>query len=175
MKVIINAVIFKLHWVACVVGGSLWGVAGALGMIAFSWRVGTLQRDAWIAFLLAPAGWFLDTTWITLGILDYGAYSTAPLWIVLLWVGLAFALCHAMSMFVDRPWLGGLLTLFAAPGTYLAGQSLGAVSVPDVWMLGVISIAWGSLFYAVFTLLGQNGVNSDHVAQSGGVSETQPT
>ncbi|GIS18608.1 MAG: hypothetical protein CM15mP120_05240 [Pseudomonadota bacterium] len=59
-------------------------------------------------------GLILDSAWIHLGILDFGADSLnvrttiAPLWIVMLWVAVGLSLFEALGFFVKRPLVGAL-------------------------------------------------------------------
>ena len=147
-----NALIFKAHWLACVLGGAYWGLARIVSLIAFSFAVDFLRRDLPWAVALGAIGAGLDTLWIALGILDYGA-GFAPAWIIMLWVGLALTLNHAMYVFTSAPLIGGLLSGCAAPLTYMSGQALGAVVVPSPMQLLVIALTWAVLFYIVFVAL----------------------
>ena len=156
---ILNAVLFKANWLACVIGGALWGVLGVAALIVFSITVRTWHRDAALLVLLAGIGAVLDSLWIQLGILDYGT-RLAPLWIIMLWMGLAMTLHHAMSMFQTRPLLGAVLAGGAAPMTYLTGESLGAVSVANPWLLSIIAVAWAGLFYVLFRRLASSDVEN---------------
>ena len=155
---IVNGILFKLNWIACVVGGAIWGAFGIAALLGFSLYAGSWRRDIPLVLGLGIVGAVLDTLWIMLGVLDYGT-TLAPPWIIMLWIGLALTLNHAMSFFASRPVLGAVLSGGAAPVTYLSGQSLGAVVVPNVFLLGIIAITWGLLFYAVFKYLqSQSGV-----------------
>ena len=160
-----NGLIFKAHWLACVLGGVYWGLAGIAALIAFSFAVDFLRRDLPLAAALGGIGAALDTLWIELGILDYGV-AFAPAWIILLWVGLALTLNHAMHVFTTSPLIGGLLSGCAAPLTYMSGQALGAVVVPSPLQLTIIALTWGILFYLVFLLLARQQPNGYSVADS---------
>ena len=149
---VLNAVLFKVNWFACVVGGALWGLAGIGALLVFSHFANSLRRDLVLVGIFMLLGAILDTIWIASGILDYGT-RIAPLWIVMLWMGLAFTLNHAMAYFKQQPLIGALLAAGAAPVTYLTGQSLGAVVVPDTAMLGCVAAAWFAMFYLTFSQL----------------------
>lgn len=146
---ILNAILFKVNWIACVVGGTFWGVGGIACLIAFSFWAKSWRVDLPLVLILSLTGAVLDTMWIYLGILDYQS-PIAPLWIIMLWAGLAFTIHHAMSLFIHRPLLGATLSGLAAPVTYLSGERLGAVIVPDPLMLSVVMVTWFVLFYIVF-------------------------
>ena len=156
---LVNAVLFKANWFACVLGGTFWGALGITGLLAFSVVRNTWRQDLALLALLAGVGALLDTTWIHLGILDYGTVF-APIWIIFLWMGLAMTLNHAMSLFQQRPLLGAILSGAAAPVTYLGGQSLGAVSVPTPELLGIVAVVWAGLFYALFRYLGSRATTA---------------
>jgi hypothetical protein len=152
---IINAVLFQLVWFACVVGGGSYGwfwpgVVATLALIVSVRNASTVRHDVLLAMVLTPAGWMLDTLWIYLGVLDFHGLPVAPSWIVLLWLSLALSINHSLAFFRDRPLVGAVAVMLTAPLSYLAGERLGAVLVPDVMRLGWISLAWGVLFYGVF-------------------------
>lgn len=152
MKVsnIVNLVLFNLTWFACVMGGSVAGMLGIAALLCFSFTQGTWRSDGALAVFLLTVGWSLDSVWIAFGVLDFGT-RFAPLWIGLLWVAVGFSINHSLTFFRDQPVLGALITGLCAPISYLAGERLGAVVVPEVAALGVISISWAVLFYGVYT------------------------
>ena len=73
------------------------------------------QRERAFVLGLSVLGLILDSAWIHLGILDFGADSLnvaniqlAPLWIVMLWVAVGLSLFEALGFFV-RPLVGALI------------------------------------------------------------------
>ena len=110
---------------------------------------------------LVVVGFILDSGWSTTGVLDYGANATpvtlfgvalslAPIWITLLWAGVGLTLMHSLSIFLPRPWLGAIMAGGASIPSYLAGQRLGAVTVPQPLELGFIVAAWLITFFVMF-------------------------
>lgn len=158
---LINAALFQVAWFACVLGGaagtSLWGALTVLALLAFSAKVGMLRHD--VPFVCAGllAGLALDTGWIQLGILDYGGAQVAPPWIVLLWCGLGLTLNHSMQIFTARPLLGGVLAGATAPVSYLGGERLGAVTVPDPLAMVWVGLVWAVVFWGAFAWA-RNGI-----------------
>ncbi len=147
---VINALLFQGAWFACVLGGargsSLWGAGAVAAMTAFA-----LARHRWrsdVGFALAAAfiGFCLDTLWIRVGVLDYAGASVAPVWIVLLWVGVGLSVNHSLAPFGARPWVGGLLAGLTAPISYLGGERLGAVVVSDPTQLALVGATWCVVF-----------------------------
>jgi hypothetical protein len=158
---LINALLFQSAWFACVIGGaagtSIWGGGTLAALTVFA-----LLRDRWRSDLswaaaAAATGFVLDTLWIRLGVLDYGATPYAPLWIVMLWAAVGLTLNHSLGFFARRPWLGAVLAGATAPVSYLAGARLGGVVVPEPVLLAGISVVWAGVFYMAFACSGRRG------------------
>jgi hypothetical protein len=152
----VNALLFQAAWFACVLGGardvSLWGLIAVVGLAGYSLTAGTVRRDLVLASLAAVVGFLLETAWIRTGVLVYAGAVAAPVWIVLLWVGVGLTVNHSLAFLQRRPWLGGTLAGATAPLSYLAGERLGAVTVPEPWLLAAVSAAWFVLFTLGFSL-----------------------
>ncbi len=149
---VLNAVFFQTTWFGCVLGGIFGGAPGVAALVWHSWRTRSLAADVPTAVLWMLAGWALDTLWVQLGVLDYGL-PVAPLWIAMLWFGVALTLNHSLSFLIERPLLGALLAAGAAPASYLGGERLGSIVVPDPWLLSVVAVSWGCIFYVTFARL----------------------
>lgn len=151
---ILNAVLFQTAWFACVLGGAHgWFWPGAVLVFALIVSLShspALRHDALLALVLVPVGALLDTLWIQTGILDFNGADFAPAWIILMWLAVALTINHSLAFFRDRPLLGALAVLGAAPLSYLAGERLGAVNIPHPQLLLVIALTWAALFYSVF-------------------------
>lgn len=162
-ETLINAVLFKALWLAAVIGagvhglGALAWVAGA-ALIASKLTLDSRSSDLRLAACLVPCGWLLDTLWVQTKVLDFGVEPFAPLWIAFLWLGVALAVHHSLAFLRDRPLVGALIVAVFAPFSYLGGAELGAVAVPDPVRLVYISVAWGILFFAVFTVAQRQAV-----------------
>lgn len=154
---LLNAALFQLTWFACVLGGaagsSVWGALALASLLAFSGTRPLLRSDLVFAAGLGLVGLVLDTLWIRTGVLDYGS-AIAPAWIIMLWMGVGLTLNHSLALFAGRPWLGGLMAGAAAPLSYLGGERLGGVEVPDPVLLVVVAAAWFALFTLAFAFVG---------------------
>jgi hypothetical protein len=153
-SIIVNALIFQVVWFACVLGGAadqpLWGFLGVSALVALSMRGPTLAADLRVMLGLGTVGFVLDSTWVLLGVLDYGGSPVAPAWIVALWLGFALTVNHSMGWLKRNLPLAAALAAVFAPVTYLAGERLGAVAVTSLPGLALVSIAWALLFYVTF-------------------------
>lgn len=154
-----NALLFQGAWFACVLGGaagsSAWGAALVTGLAGFACLREHWRSDLAWAVGAGTIGFGLDSLWIAVGVLDYHGAPVAPAWIVLLWVGVGLTLNHSLGFFAARPRLGGMLAGGTAPLSYLAGERLGAVVVPEPFGLVLVAAVWGLLFYAAFSRVGR--------------------
>lgn len=162
---ILNAVLFQLTWFGCVLGGArgewVWGALGVTSLVLYSRWQNSLVRDLRFVIVLVAVGLVLDSLWATSGVLDFGgeAHSfalagldlrIAPIWILFLWSGVGLTLMHSLSVFVLRPWLGAIMAGGASVPSYLAGERLGGVLIPEPYALGVIVCVWATLFFFMF-------------------------
>jgi hypothetical protein len=93
-------------------------------------------------------GLILDTTWIKLGWLEFASSwalsERAPLWILLLWAGLALTLNHSLAWLQSRLLLAAFLAGVSSPLSYLAAARLGAVDIVTeswLWFVG-LGLSW---------------------------------
>jgi len=152
---LINAVLFQLNWFACVVGGTndqlWWPLLTLSGMLLQSARSEYRRTDVYLVTGVAAIGLVLDTFWIQIGILDFSTGDLAPVWIVMMWMGVALTINHSLQWLQGLPILGGVLAAFSAPLCYLGGARLGAVQVDPQGLL-LIAVTWFLLFSGLFTL-----------------------
>lgn len=158
--ILANGALFQAAWFGCVLGGAndanFWGVP-ALALLGWQSIRGIYTRldAAWMAAALAM-GLILDTLWIKTGILVYDGWAWAPVWILVLWCALGLTMNHSMRFFAERPLMGAVLAGGSAPFSYLGGERLGAVMVPDPVQLVWVSLTWGLVFWLAFTLVGRS-------------------
>ena len=124
---VINFLLIKVAWVACVVGGTLSGALVIALMFALVLS-GRWQRERGFVVGLALLG--LTLIMDHLGILDFGSGTlqlgnlVASLWIILLWVAVGLSLFEALGFFVRRPVLGAVIVGAAAPLSYSTVHNL---------------------------------------------------
>lgn len=152
-----NGALFQAAWFSCVLGGAnesnLWGLPILALLAVQSLRGAYTRQDAVWAGAALAMGFLLDTLWIQTGVLVYDGWTFAPVWILTLWCALGLTMNHSMSFFAQKPLLGGLLAASSAPLSYLGGERLGAVLVPDPVQLVWISLTWGLVFWLAFILV----------------------
>ncbi len=140
-----NIIGFQLSWLACVIGGSVWGaVTVALFLL---WHLRCLLPGEWrLMTVLTGVGVLMDTLLYHLGVLQFPGYEGGliPIWLMLLWLAFTATLLHSLQVMFVRPWLIGLVAAVSAPLSYYAGSRLGAVDLSEygVWIIG---LSWGLL------------------------------
>jgi hypothetical protein len=58
---------------------------------------------------------------------------------------------HSLSVFSVKPWFGAIMAGGASLPSYLAGERLGAVVIPDLHAMGFIISVWAALFFIMFS------------------------
>ena len=154
-RTVINLVLFKAGWVACVVLAArdlptlaTAAVAVVAGIHLFS--VAVPVKEA--VFLLAAAaiGLIWESLVLSTGLIQYPETSQyggwAPHWIVAMWVLFATTINHGLS-WVKRNWmLSVTMGLIGGPMAFYAGAGIGAVTLTDpVAALAVIGAGWAVL------------------------------
>ncbi len=144
-------------WLGCVVGGGVYGLlwTGGLALVVLVASVSghpCRRQDVLVAMLALPIGLVLDTLWIRLGVVDYGGANFAPPWILLMWIGVALTINHSLVFLRDRPLLGALVVALFGPLSYVGGDKIGAVVVPQLQSLWMVSLSWGLVFGLLFVV-----------------------
>ena len=168
--VLVNFLLFQVTWFACVIGGgvygNIWPGVGCVTLLILTLRHSrSMRQDVMLAIGAMLFGWLLDTAWSRLGVVEFPGLTIAPSWIVLLWLAVALTVNHSLRFLRDRPLLGAIVVGLAAPVTYLVGDRLGAVVLPDPVQLWMVSLAWAVLFYIGFVAARRSLVLwADHAA-----------
>jgi len=142
---LINALGFQACWFSCVLGGSLWGLIAVLLFLSVHLRLAK-QKEWWLIAAIVVIGSSADTVFYHLGWLGFPGHegNIIPAWLFLLWVAFSATLLHSLSFFFQRPlWIAGVSAL-AAPVSYFAGSSLGALSVSGTGLVA-IALFWAGL------------------------------
>ena len=99
-------------------------------------------------------GFIIETSFLKLDIIEYRGILTdrfdiAPLWIVLLWSGLASTFFHSFKWILGNYKLGIPLGAIFTPLAYLYGVKFDIISFsyPLVESYLILSIVWGFAFF----------------------------
>ncbi len=148
-----NMLWMQVLWFGAIIGapqGQLW-LALLVLMCFVCWEFRPASRvygDFQLMLVAVLLGLILDTTWIKLGWLQYtGAWALselAPLWILILWVGLALTINHSLAWLQSRLMLAAMLGAVFSPLSYLAAARLGAVTIASEaeGLFIALSLSW---------------------------------
>jgi hypothetical protein len=152
---LMNLVLFKAGWVACVALAArdlptLATLAVGVVVLIHLFAVALPVKEA--VFLLAAAaiGLVWESLLLSTGLIQYLETSQyggwAPHWIVAMWVLFATTINHGLS-WVKRNWMVSAgAGLIGGPLAFYAGSRIGAVTFSDpLAALAVIGIGWGVL------------------------------
>jgi hypothetical protein len=145
-----NFVTYQLAWFAVILGaarGFAWlGAAMALvvtGVHLWLRREPLEFRLVGIALIL---GLVIDTTLAATGLVRFasdGNLPIAPYWMLALWVAFATTLNHSLRWLMHRPLAAALAGAVFGPLAYLAGEKLGALSLPSPAIaLSTLAASW---------------------------------
>ncbi|QLC73867.1 DUF2878 domain-containing protein [Pseudomonas sp. LPB0260] len=144
-KLIANALLFQLGWLACVLGGGPWLLLVALAVAVHLLWTASWAAEGKLLFSVFLAGSALDSFLLNLGVFDFGEPRTLiPLWLALLWLLLATTLNHCLAWTAQPWWRGSLLGAVGGPLSYYAGAQLADVTLPyGTWpTLALVALIW---------------------------------
>ncbi|MDR5867839.1 DUF2878 domain-containing protein [Halomonas koreensis] len=147
LRLIANLAGFQLGWLACVLGGSLVGlaVAGGILMAHLRWQARPGEWRWLVGF--AGLGLTVDGGLVLAGGFTFpeGAQlAPLPLWLWLLWPLFATLLHHSLAWLWRRPWLAAAGGATGAPLSYYAGARLADVTLAP-WLLTAEALVWATL------------------------------
>ena len=162
MHMLINIVGFKVGWVSSVLGAAAhmpW-LGPAVFAVVVSVHLRRARRPELELGLVIAAGvigiWF-DSFLVVMGWVAYssGQFSEvlAPYWIVTMWMLFATTLNRSMAWLRGRSVLAAALGAVAGPGSYFAGQKLGAIDlVQPTAALLALAVGWAFIMPVLMAL-----------------------
>lgn len=159
-KILANAVLFQLCWVACVIGGDIWALMGLilLAVVHVGWVVerSDLQQEFHLILPVISLGIGFDTLLFHLGWLSFPQHTSfiIPFWLMALWLAFAATLRHSLAGLLKRYWFAALFGAAGAPWSYFLGSRLGAVEATPAAFIA-ISLFWAALLVWVSVQLRQ--------------------
>jgi hypothetical protein len=160
--IVINAVVFQVGWLSCVLAGANhvpWlGTLTALLIVA--WHISHASRPRNELLLVLSAG-IIGAAWDSLlvyaGWLQYPSgtliENMAPHWIVAMWMLFATTLNVSLRWLKQRPALAAALGAVAGPAAYFAGYRLGGVEIPELLpAMSALALGWAILMPVLMVL-----------------------
>ncbi|MFB4371360.1 MULTISPECIES: DUF2878 domain-containing protein [unclassified Pseudomonas] len=145
---LLNALLFLIGWLACLLGGGDWLWVIAVVLLVHLIRLGNWQREGKLlmsAFLFGSA---VESFLLQLGVLDFGApRQLIPLSHALVWLLVGTTLCHGLA-WTARPWwraslVGAVLALL----THGASLGFALVQLPygNAVTLALLAVIWAAM------------------------------
>ena len=151
--VLYNVVLFQVLWFTAVLGANQYLLAVALLLALHLYWCSNRRAELFLLLTGATAGIVCDSIMAMAGVYVFATGTQTlpiPWWLIGLWLGFAATLRHSMAPLMQKPVLFTLLSMVAAPLSYLAAAKLGAVEFP----LGPLKTAVVvGLYWAVLTPL----------------------
>ncbi len=150
IKLIINAVLFQIGWLACVLGGNYIALAvtALILFVHLTW-IGSWHKEKQLLAITFLLGCAIDSFLGNLNILQFSSQPNdtgrlLPIWLACLWLVFATTLRHSLDWSRTHRLLGALLGFFGGPLSYLAGSNLAGVSLaqPTWQTLSILAVIW---------------------------------
>jgi len=159
MNLLLNIGLFKIGWLACVMGAAnniaLQGCLLALFIAAISIRQSANSR---VEILFVAIVTLIGLLWETLVVsqqwMIYASHAVAPdrgvtlapYWLVVMWLLFATTINHSLSWLVHKPLIAMVMGAVFGPMAFIAGEKLGAVVfVNQVAAMLALAVGWAIL------------------------------
>ena len=153
MSRIANFLMFYAGWFVCVAGagqGELWAgpATAAVLLLAHVVFASDRVREGALILVVGAFGFGVDTLQASAWFYQFAGTSTAPWlcppWMAALWMLFATTLNGSMAWLARRYRLAVVLGAVCGPASYLAGERLGAITLPSnpLVSLGGLAIVW---------------------------------
>lgn len=152
---LVNMVFLQVLWFAVILGAANRWMSPAITwfVLYLCWHLVYGERrkqDIVLVAMAALAGSTVDSLWVQMGWLSFHHAvphpGLAPLWIAMLWAGLALTLNHSLRWLQSRLCLAAALSAVSAPFSYLAASRLGAVDILEpLYLYPLLSLSWAIL------------------------------
>ncbi len=151
--VLYNVVLFQVLWFTAVLGANQYLLAVALLLALHLYWCSNRRAELFLLLTGATAGIVCDSIMAIAGVYVFASGAQTlpiPWWLIGLWLGFAATLRHSMAPLMQKPVLFTVLSMVAAPLSYLAAAKLGAVEFPFGQLITAVVVG---LYWAVLTPL----------------------
>ncbi|MFN6972007.1 MAG: DUF2878 domain-containing protein [Rheinheimera sp.] len=152
-SLIYNVVLFQLLWFTAVLGSNQYLFVVALLLALHLIWCTNRRAELFLLLSAAAAGIVCDSIMALAGVYVFASGTQTlpiPWWLIGLWLGFSATLRHSMAPLMKKPVLFTVLSMVAAPLSYLAAAKLGAVEFPLGQLTTAVVVG---LYWAVLTPL----------------------
>ena len=155
LKKVINASLFNIAWLVCVIFGDLAAVMACVVVLFLHYLlVSRCVAEVGLVLKVVILGWLVDTALFSANILtsDGGAIFP-PLWLSCLWLLFATTLNHCFFWFQQHNIVAMIVGAIAGPTSYYAGCQLSAITMGEssLTSLLIIALVWAVIFPLVLS------------------------
>lgn len=146
---LLNALLFQIGWLVCVLGGDLWALTVGLALLAAHWIWVSRERREWLVIGVgALLGMGVDSLLHALQLFRFETVSFGiPWWLAVLWLLFLTTLNHSLVALQRVPQLALPVGALGGPASYYAGVALEAarfgVALPQA--LAMLALVWAVL------------------------------
>ena len=160
---LVNYALYQIGWFACVLGGAShrpWtGCLIALTLVGVHLTL-SIERyiEVRLMALAAAVGAMVEMVQIAMGTYRFTSGTVIdalpPAWLLTMWAQFATTFRHSLRTVISRPPQAALFGAIGGPIAFLAGERLGAVTLLEPLMHGLLrlSISW-ALALVVFSVV----------------------
>ena len=149
MKILANVLLYEAVWTLCVFWPT-WGVlVSVILIVAHLYFSFCRKQDLAMMIALLAAGVVIDGILHVFSFMQFTVTGfPIPIWLAVIWMGLAMLPHHSLSWMKGRPVLSCLFGAFGGPFAYWAGTRAGAAEFtyhifPSLFLLAVIwAVLW---------------------------------
>lgn len=147
LRWLINAVVFQVGWLICVLGSNLAAAIAVFGLVALHLAIISQhpRREGLFIVLGSALGSLMDGLWFKLGLLATPEpfFGPVPLWLLALWALFLTTIGHSLAWLASIGRLTTLLAPVAGIIAYGAASQLGAIDlVSPGRALIAIGVGW---------------------------------
>jgi len=159
IDIVINFIAFQIGWFACVLLAAAdlpeYGALIAISIVIIHlMRVNEPVKNMQLMLLVTFIGGLWDSVLTSQGIFvfDSGMFVSgmAPYWIFMMWLMFSSTLTITFRWLYGRYWLSMVLGVVFGPLTYMAGEALGAVVIPQSILASVVIAAGWAILMPLF-------------------------
>lgn len=156
LRLLLNAALFQIGWLACVFGAHQPGLLLVAGGCLLLHLTCLATPGEW-RFIAAASlcGWLVDSMLLNLGVLAFtGDAYLLPGWLALLWPLFASTLRHCLAWTASPWWLASLCGALGGALSYWGGAQLAGVDLPlgTAPSLLILALIWALLLPAFHRL-----------------------
>lgn len=163
----VNAISFQLVWFIAVQADSNITMAITV-LLLLSHQIFLVRTNSEWVFIIgfAAIGIVIDSLLQALGLISFShslsffGISTAPLWLICLWLAFATTLCHSLFWLRNKTWAIALLSASGVPLSYYAGAKFsGSEITQPTWIFLVTeACVWFLLLLISFRVINKSNL-----------------